>query len=269
MSISLGWFSTGRDREAIQLLEQVQASIQTGFIKGKIDFVFCNREKGENKESDEFIDTVKKFGIDIICFSSKRFASQKENLTKEQWRKEYDSEIIKLIKNRKIDLTVLAGYMLIVSDVLCNKFKMLNLHPALPNGPKGTWQEVIWKVIEEKKSETGAMIHLVTEELDAGHPVSYFSFSVRGGEFDELWSNFMQKNRIKSFNEIKFSEGEEEPLFKRIREEEFKKEIPLLVSTIKKIADKEIEINNNGQILINRKISEKALCLNDALNNFK
>lgn len=269
MCISFGWFSTGRDQEAVRLLKEVQSSIQSGFIKGKIDFVFCNRERGESIESDEFIDIVNKFGIDLICFSSKKFKPEmgSDPLKKEQWRREHDSEIIKLIEHRQVDLIVLAGYMLIVSDVLCKKFKMINLHPALPGGPKGTWQEVIWKVIEGKKSETGAMIHLVTKELDAGPPISYFSFPIRGGEFEKLWFNFEQKSEDKSFNEIKFNEGEEEPLFKKIREEEFKREIPLLVWTCKKIADKEIEISDNGQILINDKLSEKGFCLNNVLNN--
>lgn len=268
MSVSFGWFSTGRDREAIDLLEEVQRLIQLGFIKGRIDFVFCNRESAEDAESDKFIDAVNKFGIDLICFSSRKFKPQKQRNFKEQWRREYDREIIKLIGHRQVDWVVLAGYMLIVSDVLCKKFKMINLHPALPGGPKGTWQEVIWRIIEEEKSETGAMIHLVTEELDAGPAISYFSFPIRGKDFQELWFNFKQKSKKKSFDEIKFYEGEREPLFKKIREEEFKREIPLLICTLKKIADKEIDVNMKSQILINGEVSEGPLCLNDLLYGF-
>jgi len=265
MGISFGWFSSGRDREAIRLLEQVWSSIQSNFIKGDIDFVFCNRERGEGVESDEFIDTANRFGIDVICFSSRKFRAQK-GIKKDQWRREYDKEIIKLIGHRPIDIIVLAGYMLIVSDILCRQFKMINLHPALPDGPKGTWQEVIWEVIEGNKSETGAMMHLVTEELDAGPPISYFSFPIRGGEFDKLWINLEQEIRHKSLNEIKVSEGEEEPLFKKIREEEFKREIPLLVCTLKEISDGEININKDVQTLISE--SKEALCLNDVIEDF-
>jgi phosphoribosylglycinamide formyltransferase-1 len=265
MAISLGWFSSGRDLEAIRLLEQVQSAIESNFIKANIDFVFCNREKGESAQSDAFINAVKKSRIDLICFSSKKFKpSTKGNpRSQDQWRREYDEVITNLIRRQKIDLIILAGYMLIVSDVLCKHFRMINLHPALPKGPKGTWQEVIWNIIEERKSETGAMMHLVTEKLDEGPPISYFTFPIRGGEFDNLWLKFEQKTKGKSFNEIRLNKAENEELFNKIREEEFKREIPLIISTLSKISKREIDIRSNGQILINGEESKSPLCLND------
>ncbi|GAH59253.1 unnamed protein product, partial [marine sediment metagenome] len=42
------------------------------------------------------------------------------------------------------------------------RYNMVNLHPAAPGGPTGTWQEVIWQLIENKAEETGVMMHLVT-----------------------------------------------------------------------------------------------------------
>jgi len=51
---------------------------------------------------------------------------------------------------------LLAGYMLVVGDVMCKKFDMINLHPAAPDGPAGTWQEVIWQLIKEKAEKKAA-----------------------------------------------------------------------------------------------------------------
>ena len=48
------------------------------------------------------------------------------------------------------DLCVLAGYMLIVGEEMCQRYNMINLHPAAPGGPTGTWQEVIWQLIDSK-----------------------------------------------------------------------------------------------------------------------
>ena len=79
----------------------------------------------------------------------------------------------------RIGVLVLAGYMLIASPALCRKYAMLNLHPALPGGPKGMWQHVIWELIENEADETGAMIHLATAQLDRGPVVSSFRFSLR------------------------------------------------------------------------------------------
>ena len=56
--LNIGWFSTGRDEAARQLLQAVQESIQAGEIEGKINFVFSNRERGEARESDLFFDLV-------------------------------------------------------------------------------------------------------------------------------------------------------------------------------------------------------------------
>jgi len=54
----LGWFSTGRDKAARDLLQAVQSSIKSGEIEAEIAFVFCNREPGESQESDLFLKLV-------------------------------------------------------------------------------------------------------------------------------------------------------------------------------------------------------------------
>ena len=54
----LGWFSTGRDKAARDLLEAVQNSIRRGEIKAEIVFVFSSREPGESEESNLFFRLV-------------------------------------------------------------------------------------------------------------------------------------------------------------------------------------------------------------------
>ena len=54
----LGWFSTGRDKAARDLLEVVHTSIKQGEIKAEIAFVFSSREPGESEESDLFLKLV-------------------------------------------------------------------------------------------------------------------------------------------------------------------------------------------------------------------
>jgi hypothetical protein len=59
--LHIGWFSTGRDKAARQLLQTVQDSIRSGDINGEISFVFSNREPGESKESDTFFELVQSY----------------------------------------------------------------------------------------------------------------------------------------------------------------------------------------------------------------
>lgn len=66
--LTIGWFSTGRDEAARQLLQVVDQKVSTGEIEGKIAFVFSNRESGEAKESDLFLDLVQNYHIPLICF---------------------------------------------------------------------------------------------------------------------------------------------------------------------------------------------------------
>jgi len=68
---------------------------------------------------------------------------------------------------------MLAGYMLIVSEEMCGKYTMINHHPATPEGPKGSWQDVIWQFIDEKASKSGVMTNVVTPKSDKGPVITY------------------------------------------------------------------------------------------------
>jgi len=68
----IGWFSTGRDEAARELLQVVWQAIQDGELKARISFVFSNREPGESPESDRFFELVGAYGLPLIYLSSSR-----------------------------------------------------------------------------------------------------------------------------------------------------------------------------------------------------
>ena len=230
----LGWFSTGRDKAARDLLTVAQRSIALGETQAEIAFVFCNREPGETRESDLFLKLVKSYGLPLVCFSYRNFKADKGA----GYRLEYDREVMKRLQGFHPDLCVLAGYMLIVGEEMCQRYNMINLHPAAPGGPKGTWQEVIWQLIESKASETGVMMHLVTPELDMGPPVTYGTFPIRGKPFDKYW----QEIEGQSVEEIKNGQGEKNPLFKLIRKHGLAREFPLIIATLKVFSQGKVKI---------------------------
>jgi phosphoribosylglycinamide formyltransferase-1 len=240
----IGWFSSGRDEAARELLTVVWDSIQNGFIKAEFDFVFSNRERGQNAESDKFFELVDSYRIPLVCFSSKTFRPdlRKENM--EEWRIAYDREILARLQNYHSSLCVLAGYMLITGPELCQKFTMINLHPAEPTGPTGTWQEVIWKLISDRADTTGVMMHHVTEILDRGPPITYCHFPIRGGKFHGLWDQMENKLKDKNLEDIISEEGESEPLFSEIRVEGVRRELPLIIQTIKEFTEGRIKIED-------------------------
>lgn len=237
-----GWFSTGRDKAARDLLTTVLSSIRRGEIKGRIAFVFSNREPGESRESDLFFKTVERSHLPLICFSYQKFKAQKAiapvSQTLSPWRLEYDREVMARLKDFHPDLCVLAGYMLIVGEEMCQKYNMINLHPAAPGGPIGSWQEVIWQLIESEAEESGVMMHLVTPELDRGPVVTYCTFPIRGEPFDKYWEEI----RGHPLEKIRKQQGENNPLFQLIRQHGLAREFPLIVSTLKAFSQGKIKI---------------------------
>jgi len=247
----IGWFSTGRDKAARDLLTAVNNSIKLGEIKARIAFVFSSREPGESKNSDLFIRMVEEYHIPLICFSYQRLKSKKgitstcHDETLAPWRLEYDREIMNRLRGFHPDLCVLAGYMLIVGKEICQKYNMINLHPAALGGPAGTWQEVIWQLIESRAEETGVMMHLVTPELDKGPPVTYCTFPIGGKLFDKYWEEI----KGLSVEELRRRQGEDNPLFKLIRKHGLAREFPLLISTLKAFSEGRVKITADKKVV--------------------
>ncbi len=249
MAYKIGWFSTGRDQAAGELLRVVYQSIQQGDIEAEISFVFSNRSRGEAETSDRFFDLVNNFGINLVSLSSRDYEPQlrKEDLS--AWRSAYDRQVMQLVDRYQVDLNVLAGYMLILSEQMCQAYTIINLHPAAPGGPKGTWQEVIWQLIQKGAESTGVTIHRVTEVLDEGPPITYCRFPIRTGQFQKLWEEMEQRLKTKPLSQIQKEEGENNPLFKRIRQQGVIRELPLLVQTIKWFAKGRIKITG-GEVTV-------------------
>ncbi len=230
----IGWLSTGRDAAAGNLLSEVVTRARRDAAPLDIGAVFCDRERGEAEESDRFLDLVGQLGFPAVTLSSRDSwdEARRRGDSRMQWRNEYHRSVAELLTPYNLGVLVMAGYMLVTSRELCRRFAILNLHPALPGGPKGMWQQVIWQLLEAEAEETGAMIHLATAQLDRGPVVSYFRFSLRGPDWDPLWDQWRAKRRSRSVAEIAAAEGEEEPLFAEIRRRGEVREIPLLYRTL-------------------------------------
>ncbi|UNC91510.1 formyltransferase family protein [Candidatus Contubernalis alkaliaceticus] len=255
-TFKLGWFSTGRDQAARDLLQVVLKDIEKGNIPhSEISFVFCSREEGESVESDRFIQQVRENHIPLICFSSQRFKPElrKKGLELEQqgdiskiweWRRLYDGEVTELIRNFPANLVVLAGYMLVVGEEMCREYPMVNLHPARPGGPKGSWQEVVWELMLKRSEETGVMMHLVTPVLDEGPPVTYCLFDIKGPNFDSGWRELEKREQqcpgllrgggVKAAKDF--------ALFHEIRKQGLIREFPLISYTVKVFAEGRVRV---------------------------
>ena len=85
----------------------------------------------------------------------------------------YDEYIVQTLKERDIDLVLLAGYLKILTDNLLKSYdeRILNIHPSLLpafGGHNMYGMRVHEAVIKSAVKESGCTVHVVTKEIDAG-----------------------------------------------------------------------------------------------------
>lgn len=97
------------------------------------------------------------FGIDTFVFNRKQF---------------YETdEIAEKLRNRNVDLIVLAGFLWLVPQNLIDGFQIINIHPALlpKYGGKGMYgMKVHQAVVANQEKESGISIHFVNPKFDDG-----------------------------------------------------------------------------------------------------
>ena len=265
--MKFAWWTTGRDAAALVLLRTVIHAIENGTISGEIAYLFCSKEPGESEESDALMALAQSYDIPTVYYSALRFRPKLRRSDRQHWGDSYHRQVLQRIPKVDTDIVVLAGYMWVVSAEVCEQMDIINLHPAAPGGPVGTWQEVIWELIRQDAQETGVMMHLVTPELDEGPPVTYCHFPIKGVAWDHLWSQFREKEKSIGFDRIMEEEGESEPLFSAIRREGVKRELPLIVQTLKSFALGEVKLINRRLFNANGKELSGPYDLTDAIEN--
>lgn len=236
--LNIGWFSTGRGEGSRGLLRFVQERIKSGLLNAQIQFVFSNRTHGEAEGSDQFFELVNSYDLPLVTCSSAQFRRLHRTPTGPRipWvelRPDFDRLALDALDDYHPDICVLAGYMLILSEEMHHRFPFLNLHPALPDGPIGTWQEVTWELIDRRATRTGAMIHLATEALDRGPVVSYCTVPIAGVDFEREW----QALESLDLDEVRARLGEEFPLFQQIRRVQYIREPYLILETLRAVSE--------------------------------
>ena len=248
--LKIGWFSSGNGIGSMQLLSQVNQEIKDNNLNASIEFVFTNKDPDESKGVENFCKFVKSLKIPLINISSNKYKLKHQANTFNDIRSLYDEKIITAINPYNIDIIVMAGYMLFTDKKLCDEFFMLNLHPAPPKGPHGTWQNIIEDLIKNKYLFAGAQIQIATTNRDQGPIISYCTFPITNNEiYGNLWTN------IDTNSDINRSE-----LFQQIRNDILKREPHLLVETLKSLVSKEIILQRN-------KIYN-SICLNDKIEKY-
>ncbi len=146
--ISLGILISGSGTN----LQSIMDAIEEKRLNAKINLVISNRR-------DAFgLERAKQRNIPTMCIPHEDFSS----------REAHEEVILQNLKENKVELVVLAGYMRLITKyfVSAYKDKILNIHPALLPSFKGTHAQERATLYGVKI--TGATVHFVDEEMDHG-----------------------------------------------------------------------------------------------------
>jgi phosphoribosylglycinamide formyltransferase-1 len=145
---SLGILLSGRGSNFIA----IAGSIDAGRIAdARIAIVISNKEDAPG------LSVARERGIPALAIPSKG-----------KKREEHDREIVAALKEHKVDLVCMAGYMRLLSPWFVQQFprQILNIHPSLlPAFPGLEAQE---QAFAYGVKVTGCTVHFVDEELDHG-----------------------------------------------------------------------------------------------------
>lgn len=133
-------------------LQSIIDNIEKGSLKAVIKILISNKP-------DAFgITRAKKHGIPFVVLKNGDFKSKED----------FDSELIKILKDNSVDLVVLAGFMRIISPAFLKAFeqKIMNIHPALlPSFPGLHGQK---QAFDYGVKFSGCTVHFVNEGVDTG-----------------------------------------------------------------------------------------------------
>jgi len=145
---NLGILLSGRGTNFVAIAD----SIDAGRIPGaRIAIVISNRPDAPG------IETARKRGLKALVIASKG-----------QDRQAHDREVVVALKEYKVDLICLAGYMRLLSPWFVQQFpqQILNIHPSLLPAFPGL--EAQQQAFAYGVKVSGCTVHFVDEELDHG-----------------------------------------------------------------------------------------------------
>jgi len=163
----------------------IHDTILAGTINAEIALVFSNKKEALGLQA------AKKRNLETLHLSSKDYES----------REDYEKAIIKELAKRDIDLICLAGYMKILSPLLCTEFlnKIINIHPALlPSFPGLHVQQ---KAIDGGVRYSGATVHFVTPDVDMGPIILQAAVPVLQNDTEATLSERILKEEHKIYPE--------------------------------------------------------------------
>ncbi len=161
-SLRLAILASGRGSN----LEAILAAIDRGDLRAEVALVFSDQAGAAA------LDKARDRGIMAVHLDPKSLSSSKE----------YHLRLVEILRQHRVDLIVLAGYMRIVGRMVLEAFhnRILNIHPSLlPSFPGLEAQK---QAIEHGVKVSGCTVHFVDAGMDTGPIIAQRAVPVEDGD---------------------------------------------------------------------------------------
>jgi len=144
----------------------IAKAVKSGRLKAKLVLLVCDNPKAP------VLSKAKRLKVKAVLVNRKDFASKRD----------FEAEIISLLKENKVNFIVMAGYMRMLSSdfVRAYKNRIINIHPSLLPSFKGS--QGIKDAFNHGAKITGVTVHFVDEEMDNGPIILQKAVEINGAE---------------------------------------------------------------------------------------
>ncbi|MBS4936521.1 MAG: phosphoribosylglycinamide formyltransferase [Lachnospiraceae bacterium] len=153
-------------------LQAIVDAIDAGRVKNaKVSFVFSNNANAYALER------AKNAGIEAMALSPSSFET----------REEFNQAMLRALKERNLDLIVLAGFLVKIPPEMVEAFRgrIINIHPSLIPSFCGVGYyglKVHEAALKRGVKVTGATVHYVDEGMDSGPIILQRAVEVKSGD---------------------------------------------------------------------------------------
>ena len=157
-------------------LQAIMDSIQNGTITNAEIVTVISNNAGAYA-----LERAKAYGAESLLLSPKDFDT----------REEFNQKLLETLKERDIDLVVLAGYLVVVPPCVIQEYenRIINIHPSLIPSFCGTGcygLHVHEKALARGVKVSGATVHFVDEGTDTGPIILQKPIMVQQGDTPEI-----------------------------------------------------------------------------------
>ncbi len=166
--------------------QAIADAVASGELDVSLELLVCDRPQAA------VVERARKANVEVFAFRPKEYAA----------REDYEREILQQLKQRQVDLIVLAGYMRLITPVLVEPFygRMINIHPSLL--PSFSGVNAIREAFQYGVKVTGVTVHFVDSGLDTGPIIAQSPVEVHEADTEETLTERIHREEHRLFPRV-------------------------------------------------------------------